>query len=132
VQWAHSTNRFGLALSAVIVMHTIQIGGIEVIMSVERSMSSECGVTKRLVPVLFPDEKGVEIGLPTCVHFHVSRSTLRSPRARRTSRYGHGDAALTCDACLPALRCKSWALSIIVSSASKRPCRMRSVIHASI
>lgn len=40
VAWANLPDELGLALSAVIVIHTVQIGEIEVIMRSEGSMSS--------------------------------------------------------------------------------------------
>jgi hypothetical protein len=67
----------GLALSAVIVIDTIQIGEIEVIMRSEGLMSSGFGLNREPFSTLFYGKKGVEVGLPKCVHFHVSRSNLR-------------------------------------------------------
>ena len=74
MQWAHSTNQFGMALSAVIVIHTIQIGGIGVIMRSERPMSSVFGLDCGQFSILLRGKKGVEELLPKCVHFHLANS----------------------------------------------------------
>ena len=69
------TYRFGLSRSAVVVIYVVQIGEIEAIMGSEGSISSVSRLDGRQVSLQLPGEKGGEIALPKCVHFHVSRST---------------------------------------------------------
>lgn len=80
------THGLGLALPAVIVIHTIPIGGIKAIMRSERSMSSGFWTGRGLFSALFHGKQGVEIELPKCVHFHVIRSMF--PLMTTVSHFG--------------------------------------------
>ena len=63
-------------LLAVTVIYAISIGGIDVIMNAGGTMSSGSWLEGKVVSSLFLSKKGGEKFLPTCVHFHVAKSTV--------------------------------------------------------